>query len=775
MGGAVRKSFFGVVVLTALVVPLAPGGADLTWVAPVMGLLSVVVLVMGVRAHRMDRSLLWHVGRPEAWTLLGTGLASVVLADLIRTLTTGANGPLYPSIADAFMLPGYGAVAAGLILLIRGRAPGRAVDCAVVAAIGALTVALPAWVMIFDPAVARGELGGMAAFVTLLWPVLDVAVVLLTSRLMQLSDEHPGAYSYLFLALGTLLIVHCVTAVNVLGGIRYAYSGLEAPYILVYGLWGLAAMHPSMGSLFEPVVRKASSLTRSHFVGLGIVQLLGPLLLAVQRLRGVDVNVVSVIFGTALLSALVVGHLVHMVHERSQLEHAAEYDGLTGLPRPELFNDRVSLAVSAAHQRKGLMAVMFVDLDRFKKVNDSLGHQVGNQLLQLVAKRLRRCVRDGDTVGRQGGDEFTILLPEIKEEVDARRVADKIRAEFVEPFAIGDRRLFVTASIGVALYPQDGLDPFTLLKNADAAMYRAKERGRDQWQLYTPELNAKADERLDLESALHAAIDEGKLELHYQPKVELESGKVVGVEALVRWCHEGVYLPPETFIPLAEESGLVAPLGRWVMETACRQGKAWSDAGHHITVAVNLSARQFQLQDIDDVVAVALRESGLDPELLELELTESLALQDSDSIRDILINIKSMGVKCSIDDFGVGFSNLGYLGTLPIDKIKIDKSFVRRINDPDGKSALVVGIISLARGLGLEVVAEGVETKEELDFLRQHGCDQIQGYLFSRAIPADQLSTLLMLENLPGEGRLGKMEPRRAKRERPLRPLRAGK
>jgi diguanylate cyclase (GGDEF)-like protein len=764
----------GVVVIAALVVPVLPSGFDVTWVPPAIGLASVVALVYGVRSHRMDRSLLWHVGRPEAWTLLGAGLASIVMADLVRTITSGAAGPVYPSFGDAFMLPGYGAVAAGLVLLIRGRAPGRTVDCVVMAGIGALAVALPAWVMIFAPAVARGDITSFTALVTLLWPVLDVAVVLLTSRLMQLSDEHPGAYSYLFLALGTLLIVHCVTAVNVLGGIRHAYHGLEAPFILVYGLWGLAAMHDSMGSLFEPVLRKASSLTRSHFVGLAFVQLLGPVLLAVQRLRGVEVNVATVIFGTALLSALVVGHLVHMVHERSELEHAAEHDGLTGLPRPELFNDRVSLAVSAAHQRKGPMAVMFVDLDRFKKVNDSLGHQVGNQLLQLVAKRLRRCVRDGDTVGRQGGDEFTILLPEIKEEEDARRVAEKIRAEFVEPFAIGDRRLFVTASIGVALYPQDGLDPFTLLKNADAAMYRAKERGRDQWQLYTPEFNAKADERLDLESALHTAIDEGKLELHYQPKVELESGRVVGVEALVRWCHLGQYLPPETFIPLAEESGLVAPLGRWVMETACAQGKAWSDAGFPITVAVNLSARQFQLQEIDDVVAVALRASGLDPHLLELELTESLALQDSEAIRDILQSVKSMGVKCSIDDFGVGFSNLGYLGTLPIDKIKIDKSFVRRINSPDGKSALVVGIISLARGLGLEVVAEGVETKEELDFLRRHGCDQIQGYLFSRAVPAEQLTTLLMLESLPGEGRLGRLEPR-AKRERPLRPLRAGK
>jgi diguanylate cyclase (GGDEF)-like protein len=752
----------------------APSNVDTHWAPPAMGLASLLALIVGVRANRLDRSVLWHVGRPEAWALLGGGLGSLVLADVARSLFAGAAGPVYPSRADFLMLPGYVAVAAGLVLLIRGRAPGRTVDCGLTAAIGALAVALPAWVLVFENAT---HLTTKAAAVTLLWPVLDVGIVLLTSRLMQLSDEHPGAYSYLFLALGTLLMVHCIIAVNALGGIRHSYANLQGPFILVYGLWGLAALHPSMRTLFEPVLRKAGSLTRSHFFILATVQLLGPILLAIQRLRGKeDVNVATVILGTAVLSALVVGHLVHMVHQRSELEHAAEHDGLTNLPRAELFNDRVSAALSAAHQRKGLMAVMFVDLDRFKKVNDSLGHQVGNQLLQLVAKRLRRCVRDGDTVGRMGGDEFTILLPDIKEEVDARSVAEKVRQEFVEPFAIGDRRLFVTASIGVALYPQDGLDPFTLLKNADAAMYRAKDRGRDQWQLYTPDINAQADERLDLESALHAAIDNDELELHYQPKVELESGRVVGVEALVRWQRDGEYLPPDTFIPVAEESGLVAPLGRWVMETACAQGKVWADAGYPITVAVNLSARQFQLQEIDDVVAAALRKSGLEPSLLELELTESLALQDSDSIREILQSVKTLGVKCSIDDFGVGFSNLGYLGTLPIDKIKIDKSFVRRINSPDGKSALVVGIISLARGLGLEVVAEGVETKEELDFLRKHGCDQIQGFLFSQAVPAEQLTNLLMLEALPGEGRLGKLEPRAASRRvRPLRPLKAGR
>ena len=775
MGRYVWRGFLAAVVAVAAGVMFAPARLDLQWVAPAFGTVCVGALVIGVRMHRLDRSLAWHVGRPEAWTLLGIGLLALVAADAIRTLPSGPSGPAYPSLGDVLMLPGYGALAAGLLLLIRVRAPGRALDCALLAGIATLGVTFPLWVLIFGPAGSGASTSTATAFVSLLWIGLDVYVLLLTSRLMLLSDEHPPAYSYLLLALGTLLTVHLVVAITALKGARFAYAGLEGPFVVVYGLWALAALHPSMATLFEPVMRKPSSLTRGHLAVLAGLQLLGPVLLCIQRIRGAHVDVTTVIVVTAVISALVVAHLVRMVRERAEMEHAAEHDGLTGLPRRELFNDRVTIAVSAAHQRQGLMAVMFIDLDRFKKVNDSLGHEVGNQLLQLVAKRLRRCVRDGDTVGRMGGDEFTVLLPDIKEESDARRIAEKIREEFIEPFAIGDRRLFVTASVGVALYPKDGLDSLTLLKNADAAMYRAKDRGRDQYQLYTPDLNAAANERLDLESALHTAIDAGELELHYQPKVELGTGRVVGVEALVRWRHDGEDLPPDKFIPLAEESGLVAPLGRWVMEAACAQGQEWAEAGYPITIAVNLSARQFQLQDIDSIVAVALRKSGLDPGLLELELTESLALQDNESIRAVLSHVKAMGVKCSIDDFGVGFSNLGYLGTLPIDKIKIDKSFVRRINDPDGKSALVVGIISLARGLGLEVVAEGVETREELEFLRQHGCDQIQGFLFSKPVPADQLTTLLMLENLPGEGRLGKLEPRRARRERPLRVVKTSK
>jgi diguanylate cyclase (GGDEF)-like protein len=512
-----------------------------------------------------------------------------------------------------------------------------------------------------------------------------------------------------------------------------------------------------MGTLFDPPARRLTDLDVGHIVLLTTAQLLAPFLLAVQAIRGEVVDVAAAIVGTALLSALVVAVLVRMVRERAQLEKQARHDELTGLPRADLFNDQVSIAVAAAHQQGSKAAVMFLDLDRFKKINDSLGHAAGNQLLQLVAKRLEHAVREGDTVARMGGDEFVVLLPQLNKEGDAVRIARKLLAAFREPFTLGKRQLYVTTSIGVALYPRDGHQPDTLLRNADAAMYGAKDKGRNTYAVYTPGLNEKAHEWLELESALHSAIGR-ELVVHYQPKVDVRTGRVVGVEALVRWQHPALgLLGPDKFIPLAEESGLIAPLGEWVLETACAQAKEWQDAGYpRISVAVNLSARQFQLQPVADMVAAALRRTGLDPKLLELELTESLALQGDQSTYRTLDELKQMGVSCSVDDFGVGYSNFGYLDNLPIDKIKIDKGFVSKITTSGDKPALVVGIIALGRGLGLDVVAEGVETHEQLEFLAAHGCDQIQGYVFSRPLPADELSSLLMLELVsPGPGRLG--------------------
>jgi diguanylate cyclase (GGDEF)-like protein len=769
MGRLVWRGFVVAVAATSLATAFAPERLGRSTLAPAAGLLALVAVAAGVRRYRLDRSLLWHVGRPITWILLGCGLAILVGSGLLRALAWPHSAA---SPADVLALAAYPCLLAGLLLMVQGRAPGQTLNTALLSGIVAMAAGFALWMLVFggNPVVPGPHLPlplqtGLAGFA---FPALDLLVLAVLGRLVMLSDEHPPAYSYLIAALASLLAVHIVVALRVANGWPAPYTNLTPPLLLAYGLWAAAALHPSMGTLFDPPARRINHLGTSHLVLFTTAQLLGPALLAIQavRLKG-NVDLVSAIVGTAVMSAMVVLLLVRMVRERAQLELQARHDDLTGLPRRDLFIDQVSIAVAAAHQRQGALAVMFIDLDRFKKINDSLGHAVGNQLLQLVARRLAQSVREDDTVARMGGDEFTILLREIHNQDDAVRVASKVLRSFRTAFTLGRQKVYVTASVGVALYPQDGTTPETLLKNADAAMYGAKDRGRNTYQLYTPGLNAQAHEWLELESGLHHAIERGELVLHYQPKVALRSGRVVGVEALVRWNHPELgFLGPDKFIGLAEESGLIAPLGEWALETACAQAQEWKDAGYPpITVAVNLSARQFQLQSLPDLVASVLRRTTLEARYLELELTESLALQGGESTLQTLEELVEMGVSCTVDDFGVGFSNFDYLDSLPISKIKIDKAFVRKIGTTANKPALVVGIIALGHGLGLQVVAEGVETPEQLEFLREHDCDQIQGYVFSKPLPAEELSSLLMLELVsPGPGRLGA----------PARPVRAG-
>jgi diguanylate cyclase (GGDEF)-like protein len=749
-----------------------------------VGALAVFALGLGVRSYRLEHSLLWHVGRTAPWAFLGTGLACAVVVDAGRAVASSSS---VSSALTLVALPGYGLMAAGILMLIRGRAPGRTADALLTSAIITVSIAFPVWTLAFQPVLGR-KLELHTALATYGLPVLDILVLALLARLMLLSEEHPPVYSYLVLGLGTLMAVHCVAAIGVLNGVAHPYSTLSGPLVLSYGLCALAALHPSMGGLFEPVRGTAPLLSRAQLAALAGALLLGPALLTAQVLDHRKPADLPIIIGSAVLTALVIARMARFVQAREKVQQAASHDELTSLPRRELFNERVAISVAAAYQRGGKMAVMFIDVDRFKKINDSLGHAVGDEVIDLVGRRLRHCVRGSDMVARMGGDEFTVLLEDIADERDAAVVARKVIDAFIEPLTVAGRKLFVTASVGVAAYPRDGSDADTLVKNADAAMYLAKEQGRNNFQVYTADLNARAGEWLDLENALHTAITDGQLVVYYQPKVQIETGRVVGVEALVRWNHPELgLLGPDKFIPVAEESGLIAPLGEWVLEAACGQAKAWRDEGYaNLSVAVNLSARQFQLQAMDDVVAGALRRTGLPPSLLELELTESLALQGNDAVRATLDAISAFGVKCAVDDFGVGFSNFGYLGTLPIDKVKVDKSFVSQIGvgDDGAASALAIGIIALAKALGLEVVAEGVENQEQLEFLRAHGCDQIQGFLFSGPLPADQLSSLLMLEMVsPGTGRLGPTNGHKrrraerstppkaapARRERPLR------
>lgn len=423
-----------------------------------------------------------------------------------------------------------------------------------------------------------------------------------------------------------------------------------------------------------------------------------------------------------------------------RIEFLAHHDPLTGLPNRVLFRERFSLATAMAERKGGRIALLFVDLDHFKTINDTLGHPVGDRLLQDVAKRLRDCVRDTDTISRLGGDEFLIALTDVVDPDDAGRVAAKIVEALAQPFDIEAHELAATLSLGIALWPDDGTDFDILLQRADTAMYQAKGAGRNTYRFFTAEMNAEAMEQLQLRAALRRALENGEFELHYQPQIELKSQRVTGVEALLRWRRDGELVSPGRFIPVAEESGLIVPIGDWVLREACRQAARWQQAGlPELAMAVNLSAVQFQRGDLERCVAEALAESGLDPVLLELELTESLLLDDAEGVLAAARRFKALGVRLSIDDFGTGYSSLAYLKRFDVDKLKIDQSFVRDIaSDPDD-AAIVRAIISMARSLKLRVIAEGVETDEVARFLDIYHCDEAQGFLYARPMPGEAI------------------------------------
>jgi diguanylate cyclase (GGDEF)-like protein len=429
----------------------------------------------------------------------------------------------------------------------------------------------------------------------------------------------------------------------------------------------------------------------------------------------------------------------------AQVAHLAEHDALTGLPNRLLFADRLGQAIARAGRNESLIAVLFLDLDGFKRINDSLGHRIGDKLLESVAVRLEQCLRVPDTVSRLGGDEFVIMLLDVHQPEDAAIAARRILNAVADAHPIATHELYITASIGISVFPDDGLDTETLIKNADTAMYQAKESGRQTFKFFRPEMNVVAVERQAIEEALRGALERNEFTLHYQPKFNLKSGIIIGVEALLRWNHSTRGdIPPAQFISIAEDSGLMLSIGTWVLRTACGQAKTWADAGlPHITMAVNVSSIQLHDEEFLYQLTEVLEETGLDPRLLEIEVTESILMDRPELAARMFRVLREWGVRISIDDFGTGYSSLSYLGKLPLDAIKIDQAFVRQIDTNPEHKAIVGAIVSMAQSLKLRVIAEGVETAEELAFLKTRGCDETQGYLFSRALPADQFVSLL--------------------------------
>ena len=441
----------------------------------------------------------------------------------------------------------------------------------------------------------------------------------------------------------------------------------------------------------------------------------------------------------------IVRDITERTYAEEQIKHLAYHDALTNLPNRLLFKDRLTVALSHANREGSSLAVLFLDLDRFKVINDSLGHNIGDQLLQAVAARIQACLRESDTVARLGGDEFTILLPHLHRSDDAVPVAQKIIEAIRYPFHIEGREFFTTTSIGISLFPEDGTDAEALIKNADTAMYQAKELGRDNYQLFNAHVNATALQRIALEHGLRKALANDQMVVHYQPIFDMRSGRITGMEALLRWNHPQLgSIPPATFIPLAEATGAMTPIGTWALREACRQAKAWHDAGFRsLSLAVNLSVTQLQQSDLVERVAEILEDTGFPARLLELEITESSAMHSPETSVRTLYDLKKLGLRISLDDFGTGHSSLSYLKRFPIDTLKIDQSFVHDITTDPDTAAIVTAIIAMAHSLRLKVVAEGVEFTEQANFLRRHGCDQMQGFLIKEPVAAAEFLALV--------------------------------
>ena len=577
-------------------------------------------------------------------------------------------------------------------------------------------------------------IGGAAAYLQLGWLIWGTAelakrkeikvaepqrVLLLLAGVGILSGAIPffvgrDAAVHRFFYLGLHALGAALTFVVAASAVRrFRGVGFTVPAIAI-GIYGLVQLDEFI-NIMRSVVAHGASLP---MLSVGVSELAGSAVVALGA-------VLIVLEDQREMSALA----------SSQVEQLAYYDTLTGLPNRSLFSDRLAVALGHANRHRYKLAILFLDIDRFKQINDSLGHTVGDRLLKIVSTRIRSAIREEDTVARFGGDEFTVLIHIIGKIEDAGKIAQKILDALKTPITIDERDFVVTSSIGISVYPLDGADGETLIRNADTAMYRAKDLGRNSYQFYAATMNHKALEALEIENGLRRALANNEFVLYYQPLVDVTSATVFGLEALIRWQHPELgLLRPDRFIPAAEQSGLIIAIGRWVLHEACKQAAEWHRRGHKVVMAVNLSGRQFSDVDLINHIQDALASAGLKAEYLELEITEGYAMKDVQKAIQTLKQLKSIGVRIAIDDFGTGYSCLSYLKQFPIDTLKLDGSFVRDLAAPED-AQIALGVIALAHSLKLKVIAEGVETISQLAFLKEHSCDRLQGYLFSRPMP----------------------------------------
>jgi len=708
---------------------------------PAAGIPAAAAMGFGLVLHRRARPSRVPPGWTDPCLLIAAGVAVFALTSAgIGSGIDGGTG------WGPVGLLAYPLLTIGLLRLQSARLPEREADVLVQAGLVATTFALGLWVL-STPARLRLDIPLGTAEVSVALAALDLLLLTLAVHLLLLPGERIFVYRGTALGLGFLFGAHLASALALFNGQGLSNGVVTALVVVAFTLLAVTALDPSARRLFEPLIGEPARFSAAHLVLTEMGMFAPPAVIALHAVRREAIPAAPAI-GVAVASIVLAAYLGSLLLQRSVIERRADHDGLTGLPNRMLFGDRLSRALAHARRNDLPVAVMVVDLDRFKGVNDSLGHAAGDELLRQAAQRMRTCVREEDTVARLGGDEFALLLPYVSGVDGALAVAHRLLAVFAEPVELAGQPVVVSPSIGISLFPQDGDDEDLVVAGADAAMYRAKERGRNTFEIFSPALRQEANEHVALEASLRRGLEAGEFVLHYQPKVDLRTGRITGAEALVRWNHpEKGLLYPGSFVPLAEQTGLVGALGEFVIAAACEQLAAWRMAGlPDLTVAVNVSASELG-EGLVEYVTRALRLAGIPGHSLELELTESAALDSLELTVQVIQQLRGLGVTCSIDDFGTGYCGLSYLNRLPIDALKIDRSFITELSG--GSDTIVTAVIALGHSLGLKVIAEGVETADQLAYLASRGCDEMQGYLFSKPVPADEFAALVLTRN-PG-------------------------